>query len=111
VPKRIHWAFLSGSVARAADLATRDVDLMTIGTVGSADRAPALHRTEKRLRRVVNPTLYTREEFGTKLCARDHVLTSMLDGAQLGMRGESHALAAAPSPSPGPGTRRQPQST
>ena len=59
----------------------------------------------------VNPTLYTREEFGTKLHARDYFLASGLDGATRCMRGESPALAAAPAQSPGPGRRRKPQST
>ena len=58
---RLHWAFLYGSVARAEERATSDVDLMLIGTVGLADLAPVLRRAEQRLRRVINPTLYTRE--------------------------------------------------
>jgi hypothetical protein len=47
--KRIHWAFIYGSVARAEELAISDVDLMIIGKVGLAEVAPALHRAEKRL--------------------------------------------------------------
>jgi len=93
--KRIHWAFIYGSVARAEELATSDVDLMIIGKVGLAELAPALRHTEKRLSRAVNPTLYTREEFDTKLRARDHFLASVLDGARLFLLGDPHELAAA----------------
>lgn len=93
--KRIDWAFVYGSVARAEELSASDVDLMIIGKVGLADLAPALRRAEKRLSRAVNPTLYSREEFGTKLRARDHFLTSVLDGARLFMLGDSYELAAA----------------
>ena len=54
---RIDWAFIYGSVARAEELATSDVDLMIIGTVGLADLAPALRRAEKRLSRADQPDL------------------------------------------------------
>jgi predicted nucleotidyltransferase len=92
--KRIHWAFIYGSVARAEELATSDVDLMIIGTVGLAEVAPALRHAEKRLRRTINPTLYADEEFATKLHARDHFLMSVLDGAKLFLLGDPYELAA-----------------
>ena len=95
--KRIAWALIYGSVARAEELATSDVDLMVIGTIGLADLAPALRRAEKCLSRAVNPTLYSREEFATKLRAGDHFLTSVLDGATLFILGDRHELAAATS--------------
>jgi DNA-binding transcriptional ArsR family regulator len=62
---RIDWAFVYGSMARAEELASSDVDLMIIGQVGLAELTPALRRAEARLSRPVNPTLYTREEFAT----------------------------------------------
>jgi predicted nucleotidyltransferase len=99
--ERIDWAFIYGSVARAEELATSDVDLMIIGKVGLAELAPALRHAEKGLSRAVNPTLYTYEEFATKLRARDHFLASVLDGARLFILGDPHELAAATGPSPG----------
>jgi predicted nucleotidyltransferase len=99
--KRIHWAFIYGSVARAEELATSDVDLMIIGKLGLAELAPALRHAERRLSRAVNPTLYTCAEFATKLRARDHFLASVLAGARLFLLGDPHELAAAIGPSPG----------
>jgi DNA-binding transcriptional ArsR family regulator len=107
--KRIHWAFIYGSVARAEELATSDVDLMIIGKVGLADLTPALRRAEKRLSRVVNPTLYSHEEFATKLHARDHFLTSVLDGAKLFILGEPHELAAVTGEPPRPDPHHKPK--
>ena len=104
---RIAWAFIYGSVARAEELTTSDVDLMVIGTLGLADLAPALRRAEKRLSRAVNPTLYRCEEFATKLRAGDHFLTAVLDGATLFIRGDRHELAAATSQSSRAGPRHQ----
>jgi predicted nucleotidyltransferase len=106
---RIDWAFIYGSVARAEELAASDVDLMIIGQVGLADLSHALRHAEKRLSRAVNPTLYSRKEFDTKLRARDHFLTSVLDGARFFILGDSHELAAATSPASRADTHHQPQ--
>jgi DNA-binding transcriptional ArsR family regulator len=99
--KRIDWAFVYGSMARAEELASSDVDLMIIGDVGLADLTPALRRAEGRLGRAVNPTLYTREEFATKLHAGHHFLRTVLDGEKLFILGEPHELAAATRSPPG----------
>ncbi len=39
--KHIDWPFVYGSMARAQELASSDVDLMIIGQVGLADLTPA----------------------------------------------------------------------
>jgi DNA-binding transcriptional ArsR family regulator len=109
--KRIAWAFIYGSVARAEERATSDVDLMIIGTVGLADLTPALRRAEKHLSRAVNPTLYSRDEFATKLRAKDHFLTSVLDEAVLFILGDRHELSAVTSQSSRAGPRHQPSRT
>jgi predicted nucleotidyltransferase len=102
--KRIDSAFVYGSMARATEIASSDVDLMIIGQVGLADLTPELRRAEERLGRPVNPTLYTREEFATKLQAGHHFLKAVLDGEKLSILGDTHDLAAAPYHPPGAGT-------
>jgi predicted nucleotidyltransferase len=106
--KRIDSAFVYGSMARATEIASSDVDVMIIGQVGLADLTPALRRAEARLSRPVNPTLYTREEFATKLQAGHHFLKAVLDGEKLSILGDTHDLAAAPHHPPGAGTHDQP---
>jgi len=91
---QIDWAFVYGSIARAEELASSDVDLMLIGHVGLADIAPALRQAERRLNRPVNPTVYSREEFATKLAAQHTFLRAVLDGAKLFILGDPHELAA-----------------
>jgi DNA-binding transcriptional ArsR family regulator len=105
--KRIDWAFVYGSVARAEELASSDVDLMIIGAVGLAELTPALRHAEQRLYRSVNPTLYTREEFATKLHAGHHFLKTVLDGEKLFILGDLHELAAATHSPPGAATHDQ----
>ena len=91
---RIDWAFVYGSIARSEELASSDVDLMVIGRVGLADIAPALRQAERRVNRPVNPAVYSREEFATKLAAGHAFLHAVLDGAKLFILGDSHELAA-----------------
>jgi DNA-binding transcriptional ArsR family regulator len=90
----IDWAFVYGSMARSEALASSDVDLMIIGCTGLADIAPALRQVERRLNRPVNPAVYTREEFATKLAAGHAFLHTVLDGAKLFILGDPHELAA-----------------
>jgi predicted nucleotidyltransferase len=91
---RIDWAFVYGSIARSEELASSDVDVMVIGRVGLADIAPALRQAEKHLNRPVNPTVYSREEFATKLTAKHTFLHAVLDRAKLFILGDPHELAA-----------------
>jgi DNA-binding transcriptional ArsR family regulator len=105
---RIDWAFVYGSIARAEELASSDVDLMLIGQVGLAELTPALRRAEAQLGRAVNPTLYTREEFATKLQAGHHFLKAVLDGEKLFILGGPHELAATACSAPGAATHAEP---
>jgi len=91
---RIDWAFVYGSIARSEELASSDVDLMIIGRVGLADIASALRQAERHLNRPVNPTVYSREEFASKLAAGHAFLHTVLDGAKPFILGNSHELAA-----------------
>jgi len=91
---RIDWAFVYGSIARSEELVSSDVDLMIIGRVGLADIALALRQAEMRLNRPVNPAVYSREEFATKLAAGHAFLHTVLDEAKLFIVGDPHELAA-----------------
>jgi DNA-binding transcriptional ArsR family regulator len=91
---RIDWAFVYGSMVRSEELSSSDVDLMIIGRVGLADLTTPLRQAERRLNRPVNPTLYSREEFATKLAAGHAFLCAVLDGEKLFILGDPHELAA-----------------
>jgi predicted nucleotidyltransferase len=106
--KRIDCAFIYGSVARAEELASSDVDIMILGQLGLAELTPALRRAEARLGRPVNPTLYTREEFATKLQAGHHFLKTVLGGEKLFVLGDPHELAAIAYSPPGAATHAKP---
>ena len=98
---RIDSAFIYGSMARAQEIATSDVDLMIIGQVGLAELAPALRGAEQRLSRPVNPSLYSLAEFVTKAQGGHPFIKTVLDGDKLFIFGSLHEPAAATQHPPG----------
>lgn len=64
---RVTAAFVYGSVAKGADRASSDIDLMVIGhDLGYGEVFGALELATKAIGRVVNPTVYSPEEFASK---------------------------------------------
>jgi DNA-binding transcriptional ArsR family regulator len=90
--KRIRLAFIYGSVARAEERSSSDVDLLVVGSIGLADLAPALKRAESRLQRPVNPLVYSEKEFATKLRSGHHLLTNILKDEVILLIGDSREL-------------------
>ena len=92
--RAITWAFLYGSVARAEEAAHSDVDVMVVGSVGTAELVPALKRLERRFGREINLTRYSEEEFCRKVRNGDHFLASVLKAKRVLLKGSDHELAA-----------------
>jgi len=65
--KRIHAAFVYGSVAKRRDTAASDIDLMVISDkLGYSDLYAALETAGGRLGRSVNPAVYSRKELARR---------------------------------------------
>lgn len=92
--EQIHEAFVFGSIAKGAERASSDVDLMVISdTLGYADLFDRLQAAERQLARTVNPILLTTEgwrkrlardgSFATRVNSGDKiVILEALDGAE-----------------------------
>ena len=60
---RIATAFVSGSIAKTQDTASRDIEVMIISdTLSCSDLFPALQRVQDQLRRTINPTILSRKD-------------------------------------------------
>lgn len=76
---RITVAFIYGSVAKATDVASSDIDVMIVASDISYSEAVALLvETEIRLGRAVNPTLYKPVDFVRKLAEDNAFLHRVL---------------------------------
>ena len=91
---KIEIAFVYGSVARAEELSTSDVDLMIVGDVGLADLVPGLRRAEKALSREINPTIYSPQEFLRRRKEGDSFINTVLSDRRIFLKGNDSELEA-----------------
>ena len=85
---RIDFAFVYGSVARGDDTAASDIDLMVVGAVSLDEVLEAMSGVEKHLRRPVNPSIYTIQDFRERLRAENHFLRSLEKSKKVFLIGE-----------------------
>jgi predicted nucleotidyltransferase len=75
---RIKVAFIYGSVAKRADTARSDIDVMVIGDdLTYTDLYGGLERAEQVLRRPVNPTFLSIDEWRRKISTKDSVIAKI----------------------------------
>jgi len=91
---KILCAFVYGSVARAEEHATSDIDLMVIGRVGLSELTPALRKVERALGRDLNATTYSADEFRGKVEKNNHFLTAVLKRPKQFVKGTERELDA-----------------
>jgi len=94
VADALEFAFIYGSLARNEEISESDVDLMLIGSLRLSDLSAALREAERRLRRPINPTLFTLEEFREKWQSGNHFLRTVMQAEKIFLLGDAHELAA-----------------
>ena len=90
--KRALVAFVYGSVAREEETAQSDVDLLVVGKATLDEVLSRLSTVEKSIGRPVNPTVYSVEEFRSKLAKGNHFLTAVLKGQKVFLLGDEDEL-------------------
>lgn len=79
---RIRIALIFGSVARGAQTAGSDIDLLVIGELGFTELVEALYAAQQALAREINPVLYSPQEFSARLARSDPFARELLAQAQ-----------------------------
>lgn len=90
--RRIEMAFVYGSVARAEETSGSDVDVLIVGDAKFSEAVLALRPAEDRLRRSVNPSVYSRSEFRSRLREKGGFLRRVIDGPKLFLIGADDDL-------------------
>ncbi|MBX3698642.1 MAG: nucleotidyltransferase domain-containing protein [Dokdonella sp.] len=92
--ERIELAWVFGSMARGTPSAGSDVDLIVLSDkVGFAELATVLHPLHAVLRREINPVLYARDEFLSRLRKGDAFAKDLLEKPKLFVLGDKDDLA------------------
>jgi uncharacterized protein len=91
--KMIIIAFIYGSAATGKQGPKSDVDLMIVGDLSLSALIPTLRKTQEELGREVNPTIYKRREFRSKIREDAHFLRRVLARPKLMVVGNPDELA------------------
>jgi predicted nucleotidyltransferase len=89
---RIDTAFIYGSIARGEERKSSDIDVLIVGNVTFADVTSVLSSAQETIGREINPTVYPRTEFLSKVRTGHHFLSSVLDGEKLFLIGDKDEL-------------------
>jgi uncharacterized protein len=90
--ERIDVAFIYGSIARGGERKGSDVDILIVGNVTFAEIVSTLSRAQETLRREINPTVYPRAEFLTKVRAGHHFISTVLHDDKIFLIGDQDRL-------------------
>lgn len=69
--ERIEFALIFGSVARGAETAASDIDVLILGDIDFAEGLEALYPAQAQLQREINPVVYQTGDFLAKLAANN----------------------------------------
>ena len=89
----INVGFVFGSIARGAETAGSDVDLLIIGALDFGSVVDVLHPVQKQLGREVNPKIFSVREWRAKLRSKDAFVTEIMKQPKIFLIGSEHELA------------------
>lgn len=93
VGDQIIVAWVYGSVARGTDTSSSDIDLIIIGSLPFRELISTLRAVEETMQRPVNPTLYSADEFRTKLQEKNNFVMNIMESEKLFILGNENDLA------------------
>lgn len=90
--KEIRISFIYGSFASKTHKAASDIDLMIIGNPDMSDLNEKIAKLEKKLRREINTTLYSLEEYKSKKRAKSGFIVDLLRNPKVMLIGSEDDL-------------------
>jgi predicted nucleotidyltransferase len=85
-------AFIYGSFAKNEEKATSDIDLCLVGDINEDNLLREMRGSEKVLKREINYTLYSREEFKRKKRQKDRFILDLLENKKIFLMGSEDDL-------------------
>ncbi len=92
--RRIHAAFVFGSVAGGEETAGSDVDLFVIGEIGFRSLSELLSGVSEKIGREINPYVMNKDEYRKRVKSNEHFITHILRSPKIFVVGADHDLEA-----------------
>ncbi len=93
IKHKILFSFIYGSMARAEESPTSDIDLFIVGHLGIKDMASILGSLGNELGREINPTVYPLKELKKKLKEQNPFISAIIRGPKIWLVGDENELA------------------
>jgi predicted nucleotidyltransferase len=90
--KGIEAAFIYGSFAKGKEITASDVDLCVIGRINEDQLIAKINAIEKSIKREINYTLFTPEEFKKKKKNKDTFILDLIDNKKIMLKGKEDVL-------------------
>jgi len=90
--KGIKNAFIYGSFASKKEKSASDIDLMIIGNPNTSNLNEKIVELEKRLKREINPTIYSLQEYKTKKKSKSSFIMDLLKNPKIMLVGKENDL-------------------
>ncbi len=90
--KRIKISFIYGSFASKSQKATSDIDIMIIGNPEISDLNEGIARLEKKLKREINITIYSLEEYNAKKKSKSGFILDLQNNPKIILTGKEDDL-------------------
>lgn len=90
--QEITIAFVFGSIARQAEMAGSDIDLVVIGHLGLREITALLSGVTEKVDREINPHVFTVKEFKKRIARKEHFITQVLDEPKIFIFGNENEL-------------------
>ncbi len=88
----IKIAFIYGSFASKKEKSASDIDLMVIGNPNTSSLNEKIAELEKRLKREINPTIYSLQEYRVKKRAKSGFIMDLLKNPKIILIGKENDL-------------------
>jgi predicted nucleotidyltransferase len=92
--KQVHIAFVFGSMARYAEKATSDIDLMVIGGLSLRKLTALLSGISEQIGREINPHVFAKDEIRKRKGRNDHFISQVLGSPKIFIIGTDNELKA-----------------
>lgn len=90
ISEGIVWSFIYGSLARAKESFSSDIDLMIIGDVSYSQVVETLFMAQESLHREINPKIYTQKEWVELIRKRGAFIKEVLAKPKINVIGDGH---------------------